>query len=58
MGVGEELLNCGSNKTRCNVRSISVGVKRQLFEIMVSPTVTFGADKCGMETDEGQKLDV
>ena len=41
-----------------NVRSISVGVKRELYERVVVPTQTYGAKTFGIKTDERQKLGV
>ena len=45
---------------RCNedVRSVSLGVKRELYELVVIPTVKYGAETWGRRMDERQKLDV
>ena len=44
MRVGEVLEAFGASKIMFNVRSVSLGVKRKLYERMVLPTVTYGAE--------------
>ena len=56
MRVGEGLKTFGARKM-FNVGSISPGVKRELYEGGVTPTMTHGAGTWGMRID-GRKLHV
>ena len=50
--VGETLTIFDAMKMMFNVRSISLGVKAALYERVVVPTVTFGAEMWGMRMDD------
>ena len=45
-------------KRMWNSRSLTVGVKRELYERIVVPTVMYGSESWGMKVEERDKLDV
>ena len=48
--VGEDLKTCDTMKSMFNIDSVSLGVKRELYERVVVPTVTYGAETWGINT--------
>ena len=50
--VGEGVSTFGAVKMMFNVRSVSLGVKREVHGRVVVPTVTYGTETCGMRMDK------
>ena len=58
MRVGEGMRTFGAMKRMWNGRSVSLRVKRELYERIVVPTVMYGSESWGMKVEERSKLDV
>ena len=58
MRVGEGMKTFGAMKRMWSGRSVTVSVKRELYERIVVPTVMYGSESWGMKVKERDKLDV
>ena len=58
MRVGEGLRTFGAMKKMWNSRSVSMNVKRELYERIVVPTVMYGSETWGMKLGDRKKLNV
>ena len=58
MRVGEGMRTFGAMKRMWSGRSVSLRVKRELYERIVVPTVMYGSESWGMKVEERNKLDV
>ena len=58
MRVGEGMRTFGAMKRMWSGRSVTVRVKRELYERVVVPTVMYGSESWGMRVEERDKLDV
>ena len=58
MRVAEGMRTFGAMKRVWRGRSVTVGVKRELYERIVVPTVMYGSESWGMRVEERNKLDV
>ena len=58
MRVHEGVKAFGAMARVWNERSVSIGVKRDLYERIVVPTVMYGSESWGMRVEERNKLDV
>ena len=58
MRVGEGLRTFGAMKRMWSSRSVTVSVKRELYERVVVPTIMYGSESWGMKVTERNKLDV
>jgi len=58
MRVGEGMKTFGAMKKMWKSRSLSVDLKRELYERIVVPTVMYGSESWGMKVEERGKLDV
>ena len=58
MRVGEGMKTFGAMKKMWKSRSLTVDLKRELYEKIVVPTVMYGSEFWGMKVEERGKLDV
>ena len=58
MRVGEGTRTFGAMKRMWSGRSVTLRVKRELYERIVVPTVMYGSEAWGMKVEERDKLDV
>ena len=58
MRVGEGLKTFGQLKMTLNTRSVSLCRKRELYEGVAAPMVTYGTDIWDVRMDERRKLEV
>ena len=58
MRVGEEMRTFGAMKRVCGGRSVTLGVKRDLYERIVVRTVKYGSESWGIKVEVRNKLDV
>ena len=58
MRVGEGMRTFGAMKRVWGGRSVTLGVKKELYERIVVPTVMYGSESWGMRVEERNKLDV
>ena len=58
MRIGQGMRTFGAMKRMWNGRSVSLRVKRELYERIVVPTVMYGSESWGMKAEERNKLDV
>ena len=58
MRLGEGMRAFGAMKRVWSGRSVTVRVKRELYERVVVPTVMYGSESWGLKVEEREKLDV
>ena len=58
MRIGEGMKTFGAMKSMWSCRSVSLNVKKELYERIVVPTVMYGSETWGMRREERNKLDV
>ena len=58
MRVGEGMKTFGAMKRVWSARSVTLNVKRELYERIVVPTVMYGSESWGMRVEERKRLDV
>ena len=58
MRVGEGMKTFGAMKRMWSGRSVTVRVKRELYERIVGPTIIYGSESWGMKVKERDKLNV
>ena len=58
MRIGEGRKTFGAMKSMWSCRSVSLNVKKELYERIVVPTVMYGSETWGMRREERNKLDV
>ena len=58
MRIGEGMRTFGAMKNMLSYRSVSLNVKKELYERIVVPTVMYGSETWGMRREERNKLDV
>ena len=58
MRIGEGMRTFGAMKNMLSYRSVSLNVKKELYERIVVPTVMYRSETLGMKREKKNKLDV